>query len=130
MKRIYLLAALVAMLLAAGCDFETREAKKEHAAATVTEFYMHIKNHEYDSAMRCTDLDTAEARQMASLFGLLGMEIHDFRVDSVTLAPGDTLANVHIGLRVSNNFASDTAETAPAIPCIKTRDGWRVKFDF
>lgn len=124
------MAVLAAAFLAASCDMETREAKKQHAAETVTEFYMHIKNHEYDSAMRCTDLDTVTARQMADLFSQLGMEIHEFRVDSVTLAPGDTLANVRIGLRVSNNFASDTAETAPAIPCIKTRAGWRVKFDF
>lgn len=130
MKRIYLLALLSAVVLATACDMERPEAKKEHAAQVVTEFYTHIKNHEYDSAMRCTDLDTHSARQMASLFSQLGMEIHDYRVDTVTLAPGDTMAMVHIALRVSNNFADDTAETTPTIPCVKTREGWRVRFNF
>ena len=118
------------MILFASCGFETRDAKMEHAAATVTDFYMHLKNHEYDSAMRCTDLDTLSARRMSELFGLMAMEIHDFRVDSVTLDPADTMAEVHIALRTSNAFADDTVETTPSIPCVKTRDGWRVKFDF
>ncbi len=118
------------MILSASCDFETRDAKKEHAAATVTDFYMHLKHHEFDSAMRCTTLDTVSARQMAELFGLMGMEIHEFRVDSVTLDPADTMADVHIALRTSNAFADDTVETTPSIPCVKTPDGWRVRFEF
>jgi len=130
MKRIYLLAAFTALLLATSCDFETRDAKMEHAAATVTDFYMHLKNHEYDSAMRCSDLDEKTAPRMSELFGMLAMEIHDFRVDSVTLDPDDTMAHVHITVRTSNAFADDTVETTPSIPCVKTRDGWRVNFDF
>lgn len=130
MKRIYTIALLAATLLAAGCDMESREAKKEHAAQTVTDFYMHIKNHEFDSAMRCTDLADSEAAPVADLFSQMGMEIHDFRVDTVILAPGDSLARVHVALRVSNVAAPDTADAHPIIPCVKTRDGWRVRFGF
>ena len=130
MKRICLLALVAATMVAASCDRESRDVKKECAAQTVTDFYMHIKNHEYDSAMYCTDLDPKSSQQMASLFGQLGMEIHDFRVDSVSLSPDDdTTAQVHIALRVSNHFAPDTVNTTPSIPCVKTRGKWRVRFD-
>lgn len=130
MRKIYIMAVLAATVFAASCGWESRQTKKEHAAETVTNFYMHIQAHEYEDAMRCTDLGDREAESMASLFEQLGMEIHKFHVDTVTLDPGDTVARVHLSLRVSNAFASDTAETSPVIPCIKTRDGWRVKFDF
>ena len=129
MKRIYLLAVVVATLLVTSCDMESSDAKKDHAAQAVTDFYMHIKNHEFDSAMYCTNLDPKSAEQMGSLFSLMDMEIHEFRVDSVALGNDDTTATVHIALRVSNAFAPDTVETTPSIPCVKTRGIWLVRFD-
>lgn len=130
MNRIKILFALCGVALFVGCATPSAEEEKAEAARVVTDFYAHIQNHEFDSAMTLTNLSPEEASAMADLFGYMKMNIHEISVDSVSYEPKDTLALVHLSLMVSNEKVPDTATATPTIPCVKTKAGWRVKFDF
>ena len=125
MKRQNIVLGLSAVLLVVACGGNRQDSQEDEAIQVVSDFYENIRNRDYDNAMLCTNLPYDEAMQLSAIFNELGMEIHEFGVDSVQHST-DSTAVVFVHVKASNAFSNDTAESVPAIPCIKIASGWRV----